>query len=41
MTRKDKKMMEYQRALVEQHFREVENMYRKMLLDFAASKVIE
>lgn len=30
MTRKDKKMMEYQRALVEQHFREVENMYRKM-----------
>ena len=30
MTRKDKKMMEYQRALVEQHFREVENMYKKM-----------
>lgn len=30
MTRKDKKIMEYQRALVEQHFREVENMYKKM-----------
>ena len=28
--RKNKKVMEYQNALVEQHYAEVENMYRKM-----------
>ena len=28
--RKSKKQLEYQRALVEQHYTEVENMYRKM-----------
>ena len=30
MRRKEIKMIEYQRSLVEQHFREVENMYKKM-----------
>lgn len=30
MSRRERKMMEYQRALVERHYREVENMYKKM-----------
>ena len=30
MLRKEKRMIEYQRSLVEQHYREVENMYKKM-----------